>query len=134
MNHEDGFRNDGERRGAAYLASLGHQIITCNYVTPDRRTEIDLITVHGGVLHFVEVKAWQRGLRHPLESQNRRRQSCVRRAARIFLGQNGADRRHCTGPIMELCQDGAALYRIEGVSFDLLWVRESDCEYFERIF
>lgn len=134
MKNQVGFRNDGERRGAAYLASLGHQIIKCNYVTPDRGTEIDLITVCGAVLHFVEVKAWQRGLRHPLESQNGRRQDRVRRAARIFLAQNGADRRRCTDPVMELCQEGDALYRVEGVSFDLLWVRDSDCEFFERIF
>lgn len=134
MIEPDGFRNEGERRGAAFLQSLGHCIVARNYFTPDRRTEIDLITVHQTVLHFVEVKAWRRGYTHPLESQRNQRQRRVRKGARAFIARLGGWKPHESAHIIELCPDGSTLFRIESLSFDLLWVRGEECEFFQQIF
>jgi putative endonuclease len=44
----------GEHATAAYLAARGHTIVERNW--RGRGGELDLITLHDGILHFVEVK------------------------------------------------------------------------------
>lgn len=80
------FRNSGEEKAWKYLNSRGHRLLENNYRTPDRRTEIDLITLKNDVVHFVEVKDWKSGM--PIVTQNRKRQAMVRRAAVIYMGSN----------------------------------------------
>jgi Holliday junction resolvase-like predicted endonuclease len=80
------FRNSGEEQAWRYLEEKGHRLLEKNYRTPDRRTEIDLITLKDGVVHFIEVKAWKSGM--PVLTQNRKRQAMVRRAAMIYLNSD----------------------------------------------
>ena len=44
----------GERAVARHLSDLGHRVVERNW--RGRGGEIDLITLHDGILHFVEVK------------------------------------------------------------------------------
>ncbi len=44
----------GEQAAAAYLTARGHAVLERNW--RGRGGELDLITLHEGVLHFVEVK------------------------------------------------------------------------------
>jgi len=80
------FRNSGEEKAWNYLNSQGHLLLEHNYRTPDRRTEIDLITLKHNAVHFVEVKDWKSGM--PVVTQNRKRQVMVRRAAVIYMGSD----------------------------------------------
>lgn len=81
------FRHSGEEKAWLYLQERGHRLLEHNYRTPDRRTEIDLITLKDGVVHFIEVKDWKSGI--PTLTQNRKRQAMVRRAAVIYMGSDG---------------------------------------------
>lgn len=80
------FRHSGEEKAWLYLQGRGHRLLEHNYRTPDRRTEIDLITLKDGVVHFIEVKDWKSGI--PALTQNRKRQAMVRRAAAIYMGSD----------------------------------------------
>jgi len=80
------FRHSGEEKAWLYLHRQGHLLLEHNYRTPDRRTEIDLITLKDGVVHFIEVKDWKSGM--PALTQNRKRQAMVRRAAVIYMGSD----------------------------------------------
>lgn len=132
-------RNDGERQALSYLESLGHQLLAANYRTPDRRTEIDLITYCNGVVHFVEVKAWRSG--NPLFTQNQKRINMVRRAAIIFLSSVKPFRienKIVTDDILnELCHlkyDTVQLSPESPMSFDLIWIKDNKISYHQRIF
>ena len=80
------FRHSGEEKAWLYLQGRGHRLLEHNYRTPDRRTEIDLITLKDRVVHFIEVKDWKSGI--PALTQNRKRQAMVRRAAVIYMGSD----------------------------------------------
>lgn len=78
------FRHSGEEKAWLYLQERGHRLLEHNYRTPDRRTEVDLITLKDNVVHFIEVKDWKSGI--PALTQNRKRQAMLRRAAVIYMG------------------------------------------------
>lgn len=80
------FRHSGEEKAWLYLQERGHRLLEHNYRTPDRRTEVDLITLKDDVVHFIEVKDWKSGI--PALTQNRKRQAMVRRAAVIYMGSD----------------------------------------------
>ena len=139
------FFHKGEELAWQYLESIGHVFIANNYRTPDRRTEIDLITLYDDCVHFIEVKQWKSG--QPLLTQNRKRIAMVRRAASIFLAsevfrsffmshskQNQlAVTQDGTGQKIDVCM-GQPLDLPYSVSFDLLLIRDGRFEFTERIF
>ncbi len=145
------FRHGGEEKAWHYLKQNGHRLLAHNYRTPDRRTEIDLITLLDNVIHFIEVKEWRSG--NPALSQNRKRQAMVRRAAQIFLASE--DFRRAMIAILESSEpdeaddssqrDSAEALCLESlnapldsgtysVSFDLISIRKNGLEHIERIF
>jgi len=77
----------GEKLAAEYLAKLGHKLIASNY-RYKRLGEIDLITLKGEVLHFVEVKTRQ-GSSHGYgyEAVDKRKLAKLLRTAQAFLTQ-----------------------------------------------
>lgn len=89
-----GFRHPAEEKALAYLESQGHVALASNFHAGF--AEIDLITKdETGMLHFVEVRAWQKsGLKHPLESLDPRKQNRMRIAAELFLQGRNAKEGH----------------------------------------
>lgn len=129
----------GERQALSYLESLGHRLLATNYRTPDRRTEIDIITYFNGVVHFVEVKAWRSG--NPLFTQNQKRINMVRRAAIIFLSSVKPfqiENETITSDILnELCHLNYGIVQLSPespMSFDLIWIKDNEISYHQRIF
>lgn len=78
------YRHPAEEIAAAYLVSAGHTVLAHNFHAGF--AEIDIITRDpDGVMHFIEVRAWQKSLKHPLESIDSRKQERMRRAAYVYL-------------------------------------------------
>jgi len=96
------FGRRGEDLAAAYLERHGWRILERNHRT--REGEIDLIATRRGTLAFCEVKTLVRrrappgrGPSDPLECVGPAKRSRVRRLARAWLAQSGAEgsgRRH----------------------------------------
>lgn len=84
------FRHPAEETALEFLKLQGHEALAANYHAGF--AEIDLITKDAsGTLHFVEVRAWQKGgLKHPLESLDARKQNRMRQAAALFLQERNA--------------------------------------------
>jgi putative endonuclease len=110
------FRHPAEKAGLKYLEERGHVLLAHNFHAGF--AEIDLITRdESGVLHFVEVRAWQTdSLKHPLESLDARKRERMRRAAAVFL-------RSCNA------KEGS-----DSVSFDLLLVNNDAVELHAGVF
>lgn len=78
----------GERIAARYLRRKGHRVLARNYETP--RGEIDLITLDGDQVVFVEVKTRRRDdLQDLLDTVMPAKWRSVERAARFYLGRHG---------------------------------------------
>lgn len=78
----------GERRAATFLAKNGMQILARRVA--NQFGEIDLVTLEGDTVVFVEVRtrqSWDTG--HPAESVTPVKQRRLTRAALAFLKQNG---------------------------------------------
>ena len=77
----------GERLAAAFLEKQRHAIVVRNWRDPkDRRDEIDLITMDGTVLVFVEVKTRSAAaLVRGYEAVDARKKRVVLRAAKSYL-------------------------------------------------
>jgi putative endonuclease len=84
----------GERAAERFLKRQGHRILARNFRSPGG--EIDLITLDGRTLVFVEVKT-RRSNRHaePEESVNHDKQRRVIQAARFYRRAKGADHLPC---------------------------------------
>ena len=84
------FRHPAEETVLAHLVASGHTLLAHNFHTGF--AEIDLITRdESGILHFVEVRAWQKdGLKHPLESIDARKRERMRSACEVFLRSRNA--------------------------------------------
>lgn len=110
------FRHPAEETALRFLEEQGHVLLAHNFHTGF--AEIDLITRDkAGVLHFVEVRAWQTdSLKHPLESLNAKKRHRMRRAAQVFLASRNA-------------KEGG-----DSVSFDLIMVTPSAVELHEGVF
>lgn len=81
----------GERWAERYLLRQGHWIIERNVRT--RFSEIDLVTLDGNTIVFIEVKtrsAGQRGT--PLDSVDENKQNRLTRAAASYLHRHDLDR------------------------------------------
>ncbi|WP_424951337.1 YraN family protein [Deinococcus sp.] len=73
-----------EDRALAHLLRLGHELLERNYRIPGG--ELDLITCHGGVIVFTEVKQRRSGAYGtPLESVTPRKAALLQRAALQYL-------------------------------------------------
>lgn len=97
---------DAEARAAAYLASLGREIVARNYRV--RGGEIDLVTREGGVLVFTEVRQ-RTDDRHgsAAESVTGRKLALMRRAALTYLlREHGRDDLPCRLEVLTI--DGPA--------------------------
>lgn len=95
-----------EARAAAYLASLGREIVARNYRV--RGGEIDLVTREGGVLVFTEVRQ-RTDDRHgsAAESVTGRKLALMRRAALTYLvREHGRDDLPCRLEVLTI--DGPA--------------------------
>jgi putative endonuclease len=83
-----------ERIAAAYLIASGHRILARRFKTV--AGEIDLITLRGGRIGFVEVK--RRATRGDCEAAiTPRLRQRVRRAADLWLGRNERYQQHDVG-------------------------------------
>ena len=79
----------GERRAARFLRRKGHRILVRNYTC--RLGEMDLITLDGDTVVFVEVKTRRScDLQHPFEAVGPEKQRRLSRIARYFLTSRGA--------------------------------------------
>ena len=110
------FRHPAEETALRFLEARGHSLLAHNFHTGF--AEIDLITRDElGVLHFVEVRAWQTdSLKHPLESLDARKRQRMRRAAGVFLSSRNA-------------KEGS-----DSVSFDLVLVIRGAVEVHAGVF
>lgn len=75
-----------EGLAARHLEDLGYTVVARNWRRPTG--ELDLVVAKDGVCVFVEVRSRtgiERG--HPLETVDARKCARVRRAARLFLGE-----------------------------------------------
>lgn len=76
----------GEDLAAAHLERLGHRILARNHRT--RFGELDLVTVDGHALVFVEVKTRRRSRDgSPWDALHERKRQQVRRMAAAYLSQ-----------------------------------------------
>ena len=74
----------GERAAARHLTGLGHRVIERNW--RGRGGEIDLITIHYGILHFVEVKTRSsRSYGGGLDAISASKRAKLARAAEAYL-------------------------------------------------
>ena len=78
----------GEDIALKYLTSQGHSLVKRNHFS--RRGEIDLITLKGHTLHFVEVKRWKIPAANLEYSINRLKQRRIVHTATDFLARNTA--------------------------------------------
>ncbi len=84
----------GERIAARTLKRAGHRIVTRNYQCP--AGEIDLITVDGETVVFVEVKTRSSSeAAYPEASVNLRKQRQLLRVAKMYLAAKAAQDRPC---------------------------------------
>jgi len=78
-----------EDLAAAHLEARGFHIVARNWRRPEG--ELDLVADDGGTCVFVEVRSRTgREFGDPLESVNRRKQTRVIRAARLYLQESTA--------------------------------------------
>ncbi|MCQ2136274.1 MAG: YraN family protein [Bacteroidales bacterium] len=76
--------NDGEALVAAWLSERGHTVLARNWRAS--HLEIDLITLDGEGIHFVEVKTRRPPMQaDPQESVNILKQRRIAKAAGVFL-------------------------------------------------
>jgi len=80
--------NEKEQKAAAYLTSIGYEVLAANFYT--RFGEIDLIAKEQEVLVFIEVK-YRKDLQSgsPFESVDGRKIKNICRAARYYMYSNG---------------------------------------------
>lgn len=78
----------GEAAAARYLRRLGHKIIACN--DRSRPGELDLVTLDGETVVFVEVKTRRsRDVGHPVDAVTPAKQRRLTRLAVTFLKRHG---------------------------------------------
>ena len=103
----------GERRAASYLAKHGFQVVARGVT--NQFGEIDLVTLDGDTIVFVEVRT-RRSLDagHPAESVTPEKQARLTRAALAFLKQKKLlDRRSRFDVVALLWPDGVREPQIE---------------------
>jgi putative endonuclease len=103
----------GERQAASYLAKHGFRIVARGVT--NRFGEIDLVTLEGDTVVFVEVRT-RRSLDagHPAESVTAEKQARLTRAALSFLKQNKLlDRRSRFDVVALVWPDGVRTPQIE---------------------
>ena len=133
IRNDGNFRNEGERRGAEILSRLGHVLVCHNYHV--RFAEIDLITICGDFVHYVEVKNFTCSTAvHPLETLTGHKIKKMRLASACFV-------RDCEQMSLLLkAKNTVSKELIPYIvslqpSFDLLWVKkDEDFEYFQSLF
>ncbi|WP_243393458.1 YraN family protein, partial [Leptospira perolatii] len=77
----------GEDFAADWLVSQGHKILERNFRI--RKGEIDIISVEGKTIHFIEVKHWTKGKEFlPLQSLTQAKILRMRLAAEVYLTRN----------------------------------------------
>jgi len=82
--HNQAIGKWGERIAAEFLARIGYEILAINYRTPFG--ELDLITLQGGMLVFIEVKTRTSTLLgYPEGSVTLAKQSHITNAALYFM-------------------------------------------------
>ena len=99
--------SDAEDRALAYLLAQGHTLLSRNYRMPGG--EIDLVTRHGAMLVFSEVRQ-RRSARHgsAAESVTARKLALMRRAALGYLlREQGRDDLPCR--LQVIAVEGSAL-------------------------
>ena len=84
----------GEQLAAIFLKKQRHRVVARNYTCSVG--EIDLITLDGDTVVFVEVKTrTSRELAAPQDAVNRRKQRKIIRVAQFFIQQTGSQERAC---------------------------------------
>lgn len=83
-NHRQKLGKKGEDIACRHLEALGHTILRRNFRSG--HLEIDIISIDGNGIHFVEVKARQKSIQAaPQENVGRQKQSRIAKAALNFL-------------------------------------------------
>ncbi|MDX9893723.1 MAG: YraN family protein [Patescibacteria group bacterium] len=81
----------GEQLAKVHLQRRGYQIINQNYRT--RQGEVDLICLHQGIIHFVEVKTRStKSYGWPEEAVNAAKLSKISLAAQAYLAEHNTTR------------------------------------------
>jgi putative endonuclease len=94
----------GEREALSLLAGKGHRILDRNFRAG--RCEIDLITMDGETLVFVEVKSGSAGVfGEPEDRVDIRKQRRIGRAANAYLGRNPPPHRDCRFDVVAVIRD-----------------------------
>lgn len=103
---------NGEELASKFLKKSGYVILESNY--RGHLGEIDLVAEDGDCLVFVEVKTRSSlSFGHPLESINSRKQQQLIKVAREYLGEHGAENRHCRFDAVSVLQAKGQEPRIE---------------------
>ena len=106
------FGKQSEEIAAQFLLSKGYRILERNYRTPGG--ELDLITLDGDVLVFVEVKARRRmGFGEPAFAVDRRKQRHLIRASLFYLTRKRIQNRSCRFDIVVIQETGDGRQRID---------------------
>ena len=102
----------GEKQAARFLRRKGHRIVTRNYCCP--LGEIDLVTLDGKLIVFVEVKT-RTTSEHadPEENVNPAKQKKIALCAEYFLRQTGSDDRACRFDVIAITMDHNRKMEIE---------------------
>lgn len=98
---------EAEKRALAHLRRKGrHRCLERNFRTPEG--EVDLVTLEGEILVFVEVRArTDPGYGRPEETVGRRKRRRLVRAAQAYLARNPDHaRRRCRFDVVAVDADG----------------------------
>lgn len=83
-NHRQALGRKGEEIACRHLEEMGHTILARNWRSG--HLEIDIISINGDGIHFVEVKARQKNIQAaPQENVGYQKQSRITKAALSFL-------------------------------------------------
>jgi putative endonuclease len=114
MNQKYVQGKQGEDQAEAYLVESGHTILKRNF--RNYVGEIDIISLSGSTLFFIEVKNWKSDQYiHPLEIFTAKKIKVMRTLASIFIADNLA-------------------YQENLVSFALLRVTDSEIIFYKDLF
>lgn len=79
----------GEMLALEYLQKLGHKLVVANF-RYKRLGEVDIITIHNNILHFVEVKTRKNdNYGFPYEAVNYKKLAKIIKVAEIFRERAG---------------------------------------------
>ena len=83
-NHRQALGRKGEEIACRHLEEMGHTILARNWRSG--HLEIDIVSINGDGIHFVEVKARQKNIQAaPQENVGYQKQSRITKAALSFL-------------------------------------------------